>query len=422
MRYVVLLVVVLVVLGTGGFVWFAWHWSIAPIAPPARAAFDPAAIARGARLAALGDCISCHTVPGGTPFAGGRAIQTPFGTIYASNITPDSESGIGTWSEAAFRRAMRQGVDRGGHQLYPAFPYDHFTRVSDADDADLYAYLMTREPARATIPPNDLSFPFGIRALIAGWKLLFFRPAPFHPDSTQTEAWNRGAYLVQGLAHCGACHTPRNFLGAEKTGRRFDGGEVQGWYADSLGAASPAPEPWTEETLYAYLRHGWQTQHGVALGPMGEVTHDLAGVPDDDLRAIATYVASLTGTPASRPAASPSATPSGGPGEVLYRGACASCHDGGRGPPVGGIDLALSSVLHAPNPTNLANIVVVGIPATGEERAPIMPGFGAVLTDRQMLDLLTWLRARFGGAPPWDGIPDAIHAARNATALREAAR
>ncbi len=422
MRYVVLLVVVLVVLGTGGFVWFAWHGSITPIAPPARAAFDPAAIARGARLAALGDCISCHTVPGGTPFAGGRAIQTPFGTIYASNITPEPESGIGSWSEAAFGRAMRQGVDRGGHQLYPAFPYDHFSRVSDADDADLYAYLMTREPARATIPPNDLSFPFGIRALIAGWKLLFFRPAPFHPDSTQTEAWNRGAYLVQGLAHCGACHTPRNFLGAEKTARRFDGGEVQGWYADPLDAASPAPEPWTEDALYAYLRHGWQTQHGVALGPMGEVTHDLSGVPDDDLRAVATYVASLTGTPASRPAASPSATPSGGPGEALYRGACASCHDGGRGPPFGGIDLALSSVLHAPNPTNLANIVVSGIPATGEERAPIMPGFGAVLTARQMLDLLTWLRARFGGAPPWDGIPDAIHAARNAIALREAAR
>jgi mono/diheme cytochrome c family protein len=438
MRYVLLLLAVLVLGGTGGFVWFAWHGSIAPIAPPARAAFDPTAIARGARLAALGDCISCHTVPGGTPFAGGRAIQTPFGTIYASNITPDRETGIGTWSEAAFRRAMREGVDRGGHQLYPAFPYDHFTRVSDADDADLHAYLMTREPAQATIPPNDLSFPLDIRALIAGWKLLFFRPAPFHPDSTQSEAWNRGAYLVQGLAHCGACHTPRNFLGAEKAGQRFDGGEVQGWYADPLSVASLAPEPWTEDTLYAYLRHGWQAQHGVALGPMGEVTHDLAGVPDDDLRAIATYVASLTGTlpprpapppaAASPPAASLSATslsaasPPAGPGEALYRGACASCHDGGRGPPFGGIDLALSSILHAPNPTDLANIVVGGIPATGEERAPIMPGFGAVLTDRQMLDLLTWLRVRFGGAPPWDGIPGAIHAARNATALREAAR
>ena len=152
------------------------------------------------RLAALGDCISCHTAPGGAAFAGGRAVQTPFGAIYASNITPDPATGIGTWPEAAFRRAMHEGVDRAGRQLYPAFPYDHFTLVSEADDADLYAYLMTRDPAHATVPPNDLSFPLGIRSLLAGWKLLFFRPATFHPDSAQSAEWNRGAYLVQGLA------------------------------------------------------------------------------------------------------------------------------------------------------------------------------------------------------------------------------
>ncbi len=421
MRYVLLLLVALVLLGTGGFVWFAWHGSIAPVAPSARAAFDPAAIARGARLAALGDCISCHTIPGGTVFAGGRPVQTPFGTIYASNITPDPARGIGTWSEAAFRRAMHEGVDRAGRQLFPAFPYDHLTRVSEADDADLYAYLMTREPAQATVPSNDLPFPLDIRALQAGWKLLFFRPATFHPDSTQSAAWNRGAYLVQGLAHCGACHTPRNFLGAEKSGRRLGGGEAQGWYAYALDAASPAPEQWTADRIYDYLRYGWQAQHGVALGPMGEVTHDLAAAPDDDdVRAIATYVASLIGTPQPRSAPPPVAPRDGGPGEALYRGACASCHEGGRGPPFAGIDLALSSALHAPSPSNLANVVVGGIPATGEERAPIMPGFGAVLTDRQILDLLTWLRARFGAPQPWDGIPEAVQAARDTTALREA--
>jgi mono/diheme cytochrome c family protein len=507
MRYVValvLLLVALVVFGTGGFIWYAWHGSIAPIAQPARASFDPAAVARGARLAALGDCMSCHTVPGGTPFAGGRGVQTPFGTVYASNITPDPATGIGTWSETAFRRAMQQGVDRGGHHLYPAFPYDHFDRVSDADDADLYDYLMTREPAKATIPSNDLPFPLNIRFLIAGWKLFFLHSAPLRPDPTQTAEWNRGAYLVEGLAHCGACHTPRNWLGAEKSGQRFAGAEVQGWYAYALDAASPAPQPWTADALYAYLRHGWQAQHGDALGPMGEVTHNLANAPDEDVRAIATYVAWLIGpgvkppatpaptptqvtmppptqaptppaakaptpsaapaptpsaaqapTPSAAPAPTPSAaqaptpsaaqaptpsaaqaptpsaaqapTPSTGPssvapGEALYRGACAACHESGHGPPFGGIDLALSSALHAPDPATLANIVMGGIPANGEDRAPIMPGFGAVLTDQQILDLLTWLRTRFGPPHPWSDIPAAVQAARDRTTELEAAQ
>ncbi len=340
MRYVFLLMLLLVLLGTGGFVWFAWHGAIAPITPPARSAFDPAAIDRGARLAALGDCISCHTVPGGTPFAGGRGVQTPFGTIYASNITPDPATGIGAWSEAAFRRAMHEGVDRDGHQLYPAFPYDHFTLLTEADDADLYAFLMTRAPVQADTPSDDLPFPLNIRALLAGWKLLFFRPASFQPDPAQSAAWNRGAYLAQGLAHCGACHTPRNFLGAEKSGRRFAGGDAQGWSAYALDAASPAPEPWTADAIYAFLRRGWQAAHGVALGPMGEVTHNLAGAPDDDVRAIATYVASFLGTPQSHPASPPALAAA--PGEALYRGACASCHEGSRGPPFGGIDLGKS--------------------------------------------------------------------------------
>jgi len=420
MRYAVIFVVALLLLTSGGFVWYAWHGAIAPIEPPAHATFAPAAIARGAQLAALGDCISCHTTAGGAPFAGGRAVQTPFGAVYASNITPDPKTGIGRWSEAAFRRAMRQGVDRGGHQLYPAFPYDHFTLVSDADDADLYAYLMTREAVQATEPPNDLAFPLGFRFLIAGWKLLFFHPAGFQPDSTQSAAWNRGAYLAQGLGHCGACHTPRNLLGAEKSGQALAGGDAQGWHAYALNAASPAPEPWTADTLYAYLRHGWQARHGDALGPMSEVTGDLASGPDDDLRAVATYVASLTGKQHGQSAPN-AATADGGAGEALYRGACASCHEGSRGAPFSGIELALSSALHAPDPTNLADVVVGGIPAAGEQRAPIMPGFGAVLSDQQIADLLTYVRARFGRLPAWSDVPAAVQAARDAIPQGEAA-
>jgi mono/diheme cytochrome c family protein len=421
MRIVLLLLVVLVVLATGGLVWLAWNPAIAPTAPPARSAFAPAAIERGARLAALGDCITCHTAAGGAPFAGGRPVETPFGTIYGSNITPDATTGIGGWSEAAFRRAMRQGVDRSGHQLYPAFPYDHFTRVSDADDAALYAFLMTRTPVRATVPASDLTFPLNIRMLVVGWKLLFFRPGPFQPAAGEPAAWNRGAYLVQGVAHCGACHTPRNLLGAEKSGQPFHGGDVQGWYAYALGAASPAPVAWTQQSLYDYLRQGWQARHGDAQGPMREVTHNLAGAPDDDLRAIAAYL--LPATPAAPAAATPPRPlPSGGTGEALYRGACAMCHEDSRGPPFAGIDLALSSALHAPNPTNLADIAVNGIPASGEEQAPIMPGFGAVLTDRQFTDLIRFLRARYGSGAAWDGVTAAVQAARKQSDQREASR
>lgn len=421
MRYVLLLLLALVIAGIGGFVWLGWYGAIPPIQPPTRTSFPATAIQRGARLAALGDCISCHTAPGGAPFAGGRALPTPFGTFYPSNITPDRATGIGRWSEAAFRRAMHRGVDRAGRELYPAFPYDHFTLVSAADDADLYAYLMTRRPVHASVPSNDIPFPLNFRFLLAGWKLLFFRPATFHPDSGKSAAWNRGAYLVRGLGHCGACHTPRNFLGAEKSGDRLDGGMAQDWYAYALTTASPAPVTWTADSLYAYLRHGWQAQHGDALGPMAEVTQQLADAPDADVHAIATYVASMIGTPHSQPASHPSLPM--GPGEVLYRGACASCHENSAGPPFSGIDLALSSALHAPKPTNLIHVVLDGIPAsTDEARAPIMPGFGAALSNRQVTELVTWLRARFGTPRPWNNIDQTVQATRKNDVQLEAAR
>ncbi|HUB15217.1 MAG TPA: cytochrome c [Acetobacteraceae bacterium] len=420
MRLVLLLLVALIVFGAGGCIWLGWYRAIPRVQPPARTAFPSAAIEHGAVLAALGNCVSCHTAPGGAPFAGGRAVQTPFGTIYASNITPDPVTGIGTWPEAAFRRAMRQGVDRAGDQLYPAFPYDHFTEVSDADDADLYAYLMTRAPVRAGVPANELSFPFDYRFLIAGWKLVLFRPAAFRLDATQSAQWNRGAYLVQGLAHCGACHTPHDFLGAEQSGRSLAGGEAQGWYAYALDNNAPAPVPWTADSLYAYLRHGWQAQHGDALGPMREVTDDLITAPDDDLRAMVAYLAAGRNSPLRHRPPPPPIAPPAGRGEALYRGACGGCHDNSRGPPFAGIDLAESTTTHAPNPANLANIITSGIPAAGEEREPIMPGFGAVLTERQTEDLIAWLRARFGAPDPAAGIAAAVQAARSEMTQREA--
>ena len=198
-----------------------WRPAIAAIEPPAPQSFDSALVKRGRDLAAIGNCNDCHTVRGGQDFAGGLPVPTPFGTIYSSNITPDAETGIGRWSEAAFRRAMQSGVDRDGRHLYPTFPYDHFTHVSDEDDRALYAYLMTRPPVHAPARDNQLSFPFDQRAVVAGWKLLFPAPRHLSGPTSQSAEWNRGAYLVEGLAHCGACHTPRNALGAESAARRL---------------------------------------------------------------------------------------------------------------------------------------------------------------------------------------------------------
>src|ERR1700760_4811120 len=300
----------------------AWRPAIAAIDPPAPQSFDPALVKHGRELATLGNCSDCHTTRGGGSFAGGLPVLTPFGTIYSSNITPDPETGIGRWSEAAFRRAMRSGVDRAGQHLYPTFPYDHFTNVNDEDDRAFYAFLMTRPAVRAAAPANDLAFPFNQRFAVAGWKLLFLKGGTYKADSTQSAEWNRGAYLVEGLAHCGACHTPRNALGAEKTNASFSGGDVDNWHAYAVNAQSRAPLPWTTDALFHYLRYGWDTDHGVARGPMAEVASNLSNVPESDVRAIALYMTSVFGNPA--PGTLPAVQPvsSDAPGGAIYQAAC----------------------------------------------------------------------------------------------------
>ena len=275
----------------------AWRPAIAAIDPPSPQSFDSDLVRRGRDLAAIGNCSDCHTKRGGRDFAGGLPVPTPFGTIYSTNITPDAETGIGRWSEAAFRRAMRLGIDREGQHLYPTFPYDHFTNVSDQDDRALYAYLMTREPVHAPARENQLSFPLDQRFVIAGWKLLFLRHGTYQADPTQSAEWNRGAYLVEGLAHCGACHTPRNALGAERASARFAGGDAENWHAYAINAQSPAPVRWDADALFAYLRDGWHPDHGVARGPMAQVVSNLSSAPESDVRAIAAYMASVFGAP-----------------------------------------------------------------------------------------------------------------------------
>lgn len=425
-----------VVVAGAGFLALAWKPAIAPVSPPDRTSFDPALVAEGAKLAAVGNCTACHTRPGGRSFAGGLPLPTPFGTIYSTNITPDPETGIGAWSEAAFGRAMREGVARDGAHLYPAFPFDHFTNVSDADNRALYAFLMTRPAVSQTAPANALPFPLNIRLAVAGWKLLFFREGPYVADAGQSEEWNRGAYLVNGLGHCGSCHTPRNALGAEKADAHLAGGLQEGWTAFALNRASPAPVPWTAESLYTYLRQGWHPDHGVANGPMAEVTGNLGLLPDADVHAIATYVASLMPEPsaaalqkgeairaeagaailaAASTATAGTADPAADRGAAIYAATCAGCHNGSRPLPFGGIDLRLSSALHADDPQNVVTTVLYGLPAASGRQSAIMPGFKASLSDTDLTDLLAYLREDLAGLPAWSGVADRAAGIRNGT-------
>jgi mono/diheme cytochrome c family protein len=416
----------IVVAGLASFSALAWRSELAPVEIPATASFDLALVGQGASLAAIGNCNVCHTQQGGEMFAGGLALPTPFGTIYSTNITPDPDTGIGRWSEEAFTRAMREGVDREGHHLYPAFPYDHFTKVTDGDNKALYAFLMTRKPVHAETPANKLPFPLNVRMVLAGWKLLFFKPGEYQPDTAQSAEWNRGAYLAEGLGHCGACHTPRNSLGAEKKDEVFAGGEAEGWTAYALNAATPAPVPWTAESLTHYLTTGWEEHHGVARGPMAPVTANMKSASPEDAKAIATYVASIMGKPApERQASSERALQQAGQhppglraqvagsqtvpvsydakdaGAAIYATACSSCHDAGRPVPYGGLPLHLSSAINGPTPMNPINVILYGLPAPEGERGPIMPGFAGTLTDEQVAQLLAYMRKTFSDKPEW---------------------
>lgn len=400
----------------------AWHGAIDPIDPPAAASFDRTSIARGAQVAALGDCISCHTSAAGKPYAGGTPLETPFGTLYSTNITPDADTGIGRWSLAAFTRAMRQGVSRDGHLLYPAFPYPHFTRMSDADIKDLYAYMMTRTPVRAPAHDNDLAFPLGFRPLVAGWNLLYLHEGPADEapqgDASHSAEWLRGRYLVEGPGHCAACHTPMNALGAEKSGKAYAGGSIEGWDVPPLDALAHKQPPWTVDQLASYLRTGLASEHGAAAGPMEPVTRQLALVAESDVRAMAVYLLSLDTQPApaaAAPRAGAAAAESAdtqrlAQGAALFESTCASCHAASA--PMMGIggrpSLAASSVVISDSPRNAINLVLQGIPLRGSAASHFMPSFAHTLDDQQVADVLAYTRVRIAQRPAWDGLDDAV--------------
>ena len=399
-----------------------WRPSIAEIEPPVASSFPAAAVARGAVLARLGDCAVCHTADDGRPLAGARPLETPFGTLYSDNITPDPETGIGRWSVAAFRRAMRDGVSRSGSHLYPALPYEHFTHVTDGDLDALYAFLMSRRPVRQEAPPNRLIFPLGFRPLLAGWKMLFLHKGPVAPDADRSADWNRGRYLVEGLGHCGGCHTPRNLAGGEKRGQRLAGGVAEGWRAPPLDASNPAARSWTVQALQQYLSTGISPDHSAAGGPMGPVVESLSQVPKADVRAIATYIASGMGNAGGRPPARPIDMPERAAqaqpqGATLFAGACAGCHGGGapmmgQGRPA----LGLATNLRDEDPTSAIQAVLRGIQPPVGRRGPLMPGFADALTDAQVADVLSYARSRFTDRPAWRKLDRKVAHARKESA------
>jgi mono/diheme cytochrome c family protein len=416
--------VTLGVLGLLGFGALAWRPAIAPIARPAPGSFAPELVAKGEVLSGSGYCAECHTAKGGEMFAGGYAMATPFGVIYSTNITPDPETGIGTWSEAAFARAMHEGIAQDGSHLFPAFPFDHFTKVSNDDVRAIYAYLMTRPPVRAPAQATTIPFPFNIRAFQEGWKSLFFRSGRFEPVASKSAEWNRGAYLALGLSHCGSCHTPRNLLGAEKAGDAYAGAVVDNWIAPALTAANPTPVPWTQEELFSYLRNGVSILHGTAAGPMAPVVRQLSTLPDSDIQALATYFADIDHAgdrlalvdPAVARAMSYASLGTGREFDAdarLYATACASCHyNAGATPLAVRPDLALNSAVNLPEPTNLIQIMLRGISAKEGMPGVVMPSFAGAFSDADVARIAAYLRRTRTNLAPWPDLDAKIAAMR----------
>ena len=410
---------------------FGQRTALAPVAQPI-ATYSAATLERGRELAALGNCVTCHTSAQGKPNAGGLGIQTPFGTVYSTNLTPDPQTGIGLWSQQAFNRAMREGISRDGHHLYPAFPYTSFTRTTDEDLTALYGWLMSQEPVRQATPETKLAFPFSLRPLMAFWNALYLTPGPdAKPAQTEVErspAWLRGEYLVNGLGHCSACHTSRDALGGERSGLAYlSGATVDGWLAPALNALSPSPVAWTETAFYDYLRNGHSAEHGSASGPMAPVIRQLAQVPDTDIAAMAHYLASFQEQSASVLAAQTYVAQAAarepmllGPAQRMFQAACASCHHDGDGPRLIGVNisLALSTGMHSAQPDNVIRVILEGIRKPASEQIGFMQGFAKQFDDRQLSELVTYMRSRFAPTqPPWQNLEQKIGVIRMSPSL-----
>jgi mono/diheme cytochrome c family protein len=363
-------------------------------ANPDSQAFDQ--IEKGRYLATVADCYACHTVLGaGKPFAGGRPIETPFGFITSSNITPDSDTGIGAWSDEQFDNAVRKGLRPDGSRLYPAMPFPAYAKMTRADALAIRAYLATVEPVHQPVNSNTLPFPFNIRLAMRAWDALYFTEGEFQPDNSQSAVWNRGAYLVQGPGHCTACHTSKTLLGGDKPNDNLRGFNLQGWFApDITGDKNQGLGQWSEADITGYLKTG-HNRFTAAIGPMAEeVINSTSGYRDDDLAAMATYLKSLPARqdPAPIPAGSPVMTA----GQAIYRDQCSACHGiDGRGVAMLFPSLAQSALVKANDPMTAIRLVLRGgrsVATDREPTAPGMPPFGWQLDDEQVAAVLTYIR------------------------------
>ena len=360
---------------------------------------DADQVRRGQYLVTVGDCVSCHLREGGQPFAGGLGLKTPFGTIYSPNITSDKDTGIGGWTPDQFYRALHEGVDDEGHNLYPALPYTNFTRVSRADSDAMLAYLKTTPAVDYNPPANRLPFPLNIRFMIKGWNLLFFRPTAFIPDTAKPAEWNRGAYIVTGLGHCGACHTPKNLLEADKKGVFLQGGEQDNWVAPDLtGNARTGLGGWSVDDITAYLKTG-RNARAAAAGSMAEVvSYSTSLMSDADRHAIAVY---LKDQPASPPVTVTDPDPAAMQrGATVYSDACASCHlEGGVGQPGVFPPLPNDTMAQQTNPDGLIHLILAGgrtAPAPSRVTPLSMPSFAWKLDDQETADVATYVRNAWG--------------------------
>lgn len=370
-------------------------------------------IARGEYLARAADCAACHTAEGGTPFAGGRAFVLPFGTLYSTNITPDKETGIGNYSDANFLDAIHKGIGPGNTKLYPAMPFASYTYMTDADAGAIKAYLFSLSPAHAPAPQNTLNFPFNQRALMGVWALLFNPDKRFEPRTERDPQWNRGAYLVEAMAHCGECHTPRNLMQALDNRQKFSGAVQAGWRAYNITSdPKSGVGEWSESDLAHYLAIGHAEGRGTATGPMGEaVDNGLQYLTPSDISAMVVYLRSVkaittSDLPEPKSSTAPASHAEGvaaavdSRGKAVYAGACAGCHDWtGVSPVIPYATLTGVRSVNDPSATNVVQVILSGAHRHAADTRAIMPSFGSAYSDLEIASLANYVTARFGAQP-----------------------
>jgi len=364
----------------------------------------PEDIARGKALTDAGDCASCHTADPAKPFAGGKRIDTPFGAIYSPNLTPDRDTGLGAWSDDEFYRALRFGVAPDGSRYYPAFPYPNFTKLTRQDILAIRAYLATLTAVRNTPRAPELRWPLNYRLVMRGWNWLFFKPGILMPDQQKSAEWNRGRYLVEGAGHCGACHTPKNMFGADKSGQAYGGNRVAGMFAPRLDAAERSGlKSWSVEDITEYLQSGRNGRSHAGELMSEVVVNSTSKMSDADVRAIAVYLKDLpAGAPEPKVTPPPSAQMAAG--EKLYNGACIACHeDDGSGAPRVYPPLPDNANLQSADASSTLRIILDGAQTVTTPRAPnkgSMPGYAAKMTDQQIADVTNYIRNAWGNAAP----------------------